>query len=1061
MPYQSIYGSSGPSNARLTRTLGGKTNPFQGDFVPGRALALNKGKTFVPAAPSAAKAALNKANAASGPQHNTTKSFLSKALHQVEAFGQGVGTTVGKAIPELASQVIRAPSVARFAKPLLPGGVDRAIERNIVKPTRSASDKFMKSDVVKRATSPNKYDVATSKRAPTAEKVGKAVGTADVLLGETVAPTPKITSIVKGAQRGKQVKNLAGALGTVAKGGADTSARTARMGAGVVKQAGKPITDSSRLLPEAGHSLKTKISQLEKEKQAILKDPNSYSTNPEDIRSLAGEKVGRLNKQGTYAETRGATIASSKDSAQRLREIQREQKSLQVQMDNRVIPKATVKGAPKVDARAPTAPKGTPKQPATVVDYTKDKGAKWTKPFLSTTGLLSRHGVEGKQLADLVNKHAQTARDFSTKWFNQMPTFSKLKNKESTNFARAVQGKEAPKNARVAKAVDEWKNTSPQIRDAFIKHSGEDIGNIQNYFPRNVKPEYLKPDSKGFNAAVNHLVDSKQVKSSGEAVNALNQIRKSNVSGNVLGSFKFHRDFNLPEHMYDTSKTAIANYLEGAAHSVAGAKVLGLKKSGTFTKANDLIGKVAQRAGNAEEVKNTFEQAMGLKRYGEGMTKASDTARAVQVFTKLGLGAITNAGQTANTIIKNGFIDTAKGLGYLSTKSGRQYARETGAFTHGLINDLRQVQGIKGRAGKVGAPFFNNVEQFNRYLAASAGKFHAERLGRRVDKGGLGSGRAARDLQNLGVKGDLKGGLSKEQLLKAGRGSSDATQFVVAPHTLPGWANSPMGKLVAQFQTFSYKQTKFVNEEILKPLREGNTLPLVRLLAVMPIAYVGVQGAKNKIRGKDTSGDSNITKILDAWRAAGGGGTLESLATGAYNAKKYSKSSSDFVTNILGHELGPTAGTAVDTTKSAFDAASGNTKTAAKQGTGMIPVAGGTLKNKYFPAGSATEHHVKTQNPALEKELKAINYPVQDTVRTSGRTASLSNKDYSRYTAASSSLFSDRAKQALNDPSYKALPPDEKKKQMSTILSGARTDILNELLGKPKRSKTAKYKTYR
>lgn len=908
---------------------------------------------------------------------------------------------------------------------------------------------------------------------------------------------------------GAMAKNLIGALasvetavggGVIAKGASGlyrsargakalegaATARASRL-AGVGEKAGKQalrgsqrITDSNRLLGTGSERFTNRIKELEKEKQALIKSPTEEVTKPKTLETagtktelLAGVKFAKNREAGLPRVTKGITREVGNETqiiskADRLRQIQREQKSLQAQLEAHNKPTTSIAPEtkptvvnPKNAPKAPVVEDLTPHTSIPTTDFADTKRAKLTNWIISTTGNLSRHGKEGQKLADLVHEYNHTARDLATNWYNRVPTLTKLKRGESDNFAQAVQGLADPKNARVAKAVKEWKDISPEIRQAFITHSGEDVGNVENYFPRAIKPEFLKQNSKGWNAAVKHLVETGQVKDRGEAVRQLSFARKAGAKGNVLGSFKFHRNFDLPTNMYDTSGTAIANYLEGAAHSVSGAKVLGMDKGGSFHTADSLIGDIASRGGNAENVKKTFEQAMGLTQHNETAVKLSNAARSFNILTKLGLGAITNVGQTSNTAIRNGFIDTAKALGYLTTKGGRQYARETGAFTHGLINDLREATGITGKSGKIGAPGFQSVEKFNRLLAASAGKFHAERLAKRASGKGLGRvpGYAGRAEKGLAKEGLTKN-LTKEQLRKAGRTSSDITQFEVAPHTLPGWASSPAGKVVAQFQTFSYKQADFVANEILKPLAKGNAAPLARLIAVLPAGY-GIYNFKSKLRGNNVEGDTAVAKILNAWRAVGGGGTPENIVSNVLNADKYSKSGPEYAANLAKNTLGPTVGTTLDTVNSAYSAAHGNTKPAQKQGLKMVPVAGPTLANKYIPSGSDTSLHIKDESPTVSKELNKIGYRIQDTSNKTGRAAELSSKDYRRYSEVSSRIFSIRAQKALNSDEYKAMSDENKKKQLSAILRGAREDVMDQLVGKPERNKTAQFSAYR
>lgn len=1003
-----------------------------------------------------AQAALDAKNA------ENKKSFFNKAVGAVNAFGEGFGSELAKGLVSLGHDVVNVPTLTRFAKPVLPSSADKFIENKIVKPTRSFSD---------RVITPNakqlRADQSITRENPTAARVGQVAGEGTTMLAEAVAPTPKVTAFLT---RGNDALDTARAHALL------NAARNSNNVGSVAMRGANRITDPARLLGTPESNASSRLIQIDKELKSLSKGAGSTFT-PE-AKSVAKGNLGTDTKltpaqfeknrtAGNITVAKGKTATFSPESGtfssdatkQKWNALLEERKAILQRTQNPY--KETTSTSKIASDTSVTPPKDIPKTPHNAPEanfFQKDQAetlrSRLTNQMISTTGLLSRFGKEGKALAGRVNAYNQTARDLSTEWFNRLPTYKTLNKAETVNFARAAQGTEDAMNAKVAKAVSEWKQVAPEIRQQFVHHSGEDIGNIQNFFPHTIKPEYMKRGSKGFNQAVKHLVDTGQVKTPGEAVNVLNFARRANTKGNVLGSFRFSRDFQLPEHMYDTSKTAIANYLEGAAHSVAGAQHLGMDRNGIFHTANDLIGSVASRGGNADKVKKTFEQSMGLAQHSEAATKVSNVVRSVQTFTKLGLGAITNAGQTVNTIIKNGFIDTAKGLGYLATPQGRQFARETGAFTHGLISDLREMRGLQGAAGKVGAPFFNNVEQFNRYLAATSGKFHAERLARRGGK------YATEQLKkSYNVEGAIGKKLTREQQLRAGRASSDITQFIVAPHTLPGWATSPTGKLVSQFQTFSYKQSGFVWNQIIKPLNQGNVLPLVRLLAVLPAGY-GIYRTKAAITGKDTSGDSAAAKVIAAWNAAGGGGTPQNLITGTLDAKKYSSSGKEFAANETANLGGVTAGTLMDTLSSAYGLSTGKPKAAEQQGLSLVPVVGQRLKRTYAPSGSQSGRDIKA-TPAVNKELNRLGYKLQDTNRKTGRAADLSNSDYNRFVDGSTRLFAQRATKALSDPQYQSLSEQDKKNTMSNILAQSRSDVLDLLVPQQPKSNTPKYKSYR
>lgn len=982
-------------------------------------------------------------------------SFLGRAFDDINAFGQGVGTVVGKALPELGAQVIRAPSLARFAQPILPSSIDKKIQRNVVAPTRRASDKFMKSDVVRSATEPNKYDIATTKKAPGAEKAGRFVGGADVLLGEAAAPTPKVTSIIRGAQRGKQVKGLASALGTVAETGTKQAQKSSKLGGAIVKEASKPVTDPAKLLGTAKDNRlafhNNKLAELEKEKQAILKDPNAYSTNPEDLRSLKGEKVGRLNKSGTFAQSSGATITSTKDSVSRLRDIMKEQRFIRQHISE--IKAKTPDIPTTVKHTDPTIGTKTGVNEHEALQSLDTIGGQATRPSgriartkqgfsaalgSKVTAIRSIGTKSAKVLADRVAAVTPTHQALRSDYERQIPTVLKLKGQEEANFFDHVEKGAAPMNDKVKQAGAEWKKLSPTVRQDAL-NANVKVGHQMNFLPHSYDWNAIEKNPAQYDKILQNIVKNGDAKNITEARDLVDTFKNTTGGPNRFGHFEVSRKLNIDGYRKDVH--TVRNYLDLAAKRTAEATHLGANNE----HAVQLINAIRKEKGNHITARDAVKYFLHAPDTSGALSRGAGKVRSVYGAARLGTAAIAHLSQPGNVIVRAGTKNTVKALAHIASPSHWKFARDSGVIhpneLHGLIE---QQTGVEGKLGKVTAPVLTPVMRMGRVLAANAGREYGNALAR--------SGKLD-ELKRLGVQGEIQGGkLSKEQEFQAARGVTNDTYFNRSRGATPIKAETTGGKLAGQYRlAYAYKQTGFIYKHVLQEAKRGNIKPLARYIALSaPLAY-GSTTARRKISGSQ-EGPGGIA--LDTLGALGGlPGEL------AMQSVRYGKK---YPAETIAGAAAPVAGEAFKLGSALDQVARGNKKPAGKYVAGLVPVEGKNVSAKIFPSGSHTARNITAEgNQSLNTELKRLQYAPADSDRKADRAKNLGEHDFQLYTHASSTLFADRAAKALSDSSYQALSDADKKKQMSSILGGARKDVLDQMIGKAKRSTTKKFKSYR
>jgi len=544
-------------------------------------------------------------------------------------------------------------------------------------------------------------------------------------------------------------------------------------------------------------------------------------------------------------------------------------------------PVAQVGKTVPIKAQAPVSPPVAPKVPIKAADetllpiYSTKRTSNLDKAFRSTRSIIERQGESGKKLADDLQIARDTKEIYLSELQQKMPTLTTiarkgknaLVNKDFENFVDATQGLAKPKNSQVAQAVAEWQATHPGIRQRAL-NAGLDVGDLgQTYYPHFIDYEKVFKDKNTYNEAINHLIKTNQAETPEAAIKLLGYAR--NVSRNrEFGNLEASRLVDLP--FYDKTPNSLISYLNGSTKRISQVETFGAGDA----KALKLIADAGQEGYDTEVMKNAFDVAVGAKRYNPNASKISGGIRKYITTTRLGLGALTNIGQNVNTGVVTGHIRTLTAMAKQFSPKVRQQVADTAVISDALLNDLKTQVGYSSFSSKVlgkvinkiTAPLFGTVEKFNRSVAATAGRDYALRL---AQKGDIAT------LQKLGVTGKIGKNLTEAQQIQAARKVVEKTQFKVDPQDLPGWADSPGGKLVAQFRTFSYMQGKFIYEQVLQPASKGNLAPLGRLMAALPVGYA-LYETKRVIGGRPEEKDK--TKVaLASFQNIGGAGLVFDL----------------------------------------------------------------------------------------------------------------------------------------------------------------------------------------
>jgi hypothetical protein len=205
-----------------------------------------------------------------------------------------------------------------------------------------------------------------------------------------------------------------------------------------------------------------------------------------------------------------------------------------------------------------------------------------------------------------------------------------------------------------------------------------------------------------------------------------------------------------------------------------------------------------------------------------------------------------------------------------------------------------------------GAMFlFQKIENFNRRTAANTGTLFVKELVNNPE-----SAYTVRQLKSLGIDitDVVKGKLTQEQLLTAANKMAKITQFKANALMMPQAWRTPLGKVLTQFKGFSFMQTKFLRDEVIKELGKGNLAPLLRFMAIAPVASYVTQSARNYINQAKTNQDF---RSGDLYRKAIGDlpSDLASQMQYAWGKKdKWYTTPLQNVKNFASPVIGPTGG---------------------------------------------------------------------------------------------------------------------------------------------------------
>jgi hypothetical protein len=487
----------------------------------------------------------------------------------------------------------------------------------------------------------------------------------------------------------------------------------------------------------------------------------------------------------------------------------------------------------------------------------------YTKFIRSGEKSLRQQGEAGQELVDIMRRtelEGDLGGGMAKGQVNKM--LQGLKKEEALNLTDVLEGKSQPLTDKVASVAKEMRSFLDTYQKR-AKESGLSTGYRENYFPRiyNFGDDFSKKNKE---KAILNLVETGQAKTRVEAEKFLNDFIFKNRERKA-GNLEYERLFDIEGYEKNPEK-AISLYVDMAEKRLAEVKNLGKKDELPST----LINKIAEEGGDHKQAQMIFDYMFK----GEDRNALTSALLQYNTITKLSLSFITNITQNISTAAKGGVLNTVKGAAQavaqgINAIKGKKY--DDVAYIAGALDDaiMKQEMGVSSKLTNAVMYIFQKVENFNRRTAANTGVLRAKQLAEKLTKDPQ-SNFAARQLKTLGlnIEDIVEGKLTEKQLLTAANKMVQSTQFRINSLNVPELWRTPLGKVLSQYKTFSFMQTKFIRDEILKEAKHGNLAPLARFIVLAPIASYAAMSVRNAINANESEKSQPGIRNLDMYRKA-------------------------------------------------------------------------------------------------------------------------------------------------------------------------------------------------
>lgn len=459
-----------------------------------------------------------------------------------------------------------------------------------------------------------------------------------------------------------------------------------------------------------------------------------------------------------------------------------------------------------------------------------------------------------------------------------------------------------------------------------IDDAAKSIIGVDKYDYVNFKP--VRNEKTG---EINYTVDKKFIRQLYEKRNRatftsrsshLEKDRKITLPDEVLAPF-----------LIDDLESVLSSYFHDTRKRINGAKIFG-RNDEEMHRISDEMKALGVSSADINDAWTVYKTSVGdpgseLIRQMMEMTpelrRAYSTASSIQTFNLMLAQILTSTQALANTMIylpsRVGIRDTGKllyrGMKNYFDRENREWSERIGAaFETTILEVAGELGSMESRAANKFLEYtgFTLAEKIQRQLGANIGKAYLEeiienqnRLLAKQAKGKLGKDGLAKmrkiekQFEEFGFDPahwkDPNRIPTRDMDLAAQR-YSNIINFVNTPDQLPLWWQNPHSKMFRQFKTFMFHQGAMLNDNLIKPAKQGNVKPLLGLAAASGLG-VGTSEMRKWIKADDED-YTMMERYLQGLNAVGSLGLAYDLAQQAAGGQGRFQSSL----------LGPTVGMA-------------------------------------------------------------------------------------------------------------------------------------------------------
>ena len=386
--------------------------------------------------------------------------------------------------------------------------------------------------------------------------------------------------------------------------------------------------------------------------------------------------------------------------------------------------------------------------------------------------------------------------------------------------------------------------------------------------------------------------------------------------------------------------TGIAKYQRNLARRAAYGEKFGFTDNEIQRFTNAIVVGATREGANVRLVRSLVDTLFDRKLEQVAGRRLAQNITSAQTAVKLPLAVIANMGQSASTAVAFGFKNLMRGVRSAVGAERDDVVLRALAFSDSVEFDTmrRLVGGAENEnladriaTGVLRTTGFNATEQWNRRFAGfttqaaindtlaralrgrlrgpslDAARRSFQQLGLDLDRMLKGSGRqAVSDALAAGrdLSGVVDAALGTGSYARAIVRGVDFSQALPTRTRIPLAWQTPLGRVLTQFKSFSFNQGRFLRDRVLCEAAAGNLRPLLTMSTVYPIAGEVIATSLAGIKGQDRDEDG-LQRLVTNISMLGGFGLAQSAATGA----KYGRLSDVLVGPSLSDALSFAEGT--------------------------------------------------------------------------------------------------------------------------------------------------------